>query len=125
MRSKADAVSVSPARGRRSTFATKSRLIDPMTVSSGGKGAQVVDRTLEVLAQVEQTGPERRAVGRSVDPSHVREALEGSYEHGQLEVGLGDADRRRGHSGALQHRLPLDQLARAGPAVPGAALRLV
>jgi hypothetical protein len=34
MRSRVAPLSVSPGRGRRSTFATRSRLIDPTTVKS-------------------------------------------------------------------------------------------
>ena len=53
----------------------------------------------------------------------VCKALEGADEDSELEVGLGNADRRCGDAGASQHRFPLDQLARAGASVPGASLR--
>src|SRR5215207_6362930 len=62
-------VIVSPGRGRRSALATRSRLIDPTTVSLGlgGKRAQVFQRPAEqVLAQVEEPGPERRAIRRPI-----------------------------------------------------------
>src|SRR5947207_1583255 len=95
MRSKDSAVTVSPGRGSRSTLATRSRLTDPTTVISGGKRAQIVDRALEVLAQVEQTGPERGTVGGRLDARHVCKALEGADECSELEVGLGNGDRRR------------------------------
>ena len=71
-------VSVSPGRGSRSQRATRSRLIEPTTAiaaqaasarrSSSGAAEQV-------LAQVEEAGPERRAVGRRTDPRRVVEAL--------------------------------------------------
>ena len=92
-----------PAAAARSTRATRSRLIDPTTVSStgtragsGGDRAQIVERAAEqVLAQVEQARPERAAVDRSM-PAHLRrEAFERADEHGQLEVGRGDAVRAR------------------------------
>src|SRR5919201_5896352 len=110
MRSYADAVTVSPGCGSRSTFATRSRLTEPTTVSSGGKRAQVADRALEVFAQVEQPGPQRRAVRCRVDAGHVREALQRAHEHRELEIRLRHADRRRGDARALEHRRPLDQL---------------
>jgi hypothetical protein len=59
-RSSVAPLSVSPGLGSRSTFATRSRLIDPTTLSRvlGGKCAQVDRGAFEVLAQVEETGPE-------------------------------------------------------------------
>src|SRR5262245_9077985 len=121
MRSSVAPLSVSPGRGSRSTFATRSRLIDPTTVSSGGKRAEVDRRALQVLAQVEETGPEARTVRCGVDTGHVREALERPHEHRELEIRLGDTRPASADAGPLQDRLPLEQLARAGPAVPRAA----
>src|SRR6266511_1626404 len=100
MRSSVAPVRVSPARGRRSTFATRSRLIEPTTVTEAvacdadprrlgrlcrrsrlrGKRAQVARGTLEVLAQVEETGPERGAIRNRVDVGHVGKALQGPYQ---------------------------------------------
>src|SRR5262245_46011111 len=125
MRLSVPPLSVSPGRGSRSTLATRSRLIEPTTVSSGGKRAQVDRRALEVLAQVEQAGPERGAVRRRVDPGHVREALQGAHEHGELEIRLRDAGGTGADTCALQDRRPLEQLAGAGAAVPRPALRPV
>ena len=68
-------------------------MIDPTTVSAvlSGKGAQVGLRALEVLAEIEQAGPERRAVRHRVDARHVRETLQRAYEDGELEVREVDA----------------------------------
>src|SRR5581483_755557 len=74
----------SPARGKRSTVATRSRLTDPTTVRCGdirgnlgdGQDAQVLERLPEqVVAQVEQPGPQRRAVERQLDARGVGEAF--------------------------------------------------
>src|SRR5205814_9229404 len=91
----------------------------------GGERAQISSGTLVVLTQVEGPGPERRAIWRSVDAGHVRQALERPHEHGKLEVHLRDARRAGGDARARQDRLPLEQLAGAGTAVPGASLRAV
>src|SRR5213592_4348645 len=126
-RSSVAPLSVSPGRGRRSTLVTKSRLIDPTTVTrtSGGKCAQVGRRALEILAEVEQAGPERRAVRHRVDARHVRETLQRAHEDGELEVRLRNACRVRADAGALQDGLPLEQLACTRSAVPGAAFGAV
>jgi hypothetical protein len=131
---------VAPGRGSRSTFATRSRLIDPTTESSkalacdagqwrsrglgsrdrlSGKCAQVERRAFQVLAQVEQARPKRRSVRDRLDPSHVGKALQRTDEHGELEIGLRDPRRADAHPGPLQHRRPVDQLTRSGTAVPG------
>src|SRR2546426_6797778 len=114
-------VTVSPGRGRRSTLATRSRLTEPTTVSSVlcRKRAEVDRGPREVLAQVEEAGPERGAVRSRVDAGHVREPLQGADEHGKLEIRLCDARRAGRDARALQDGSPLDQLARAGAAVPG------
>ena len=70
-------------------------------------------------------GPERRAVDVDAEAHRGREPVERADEHRQLEVDLRDAARRRGDAGALEDRLPGDELARAGLAVPRAALGLV
>src|SRR4029078_389990 len=60
-----------PWRGNRSLLATRSRLAEPTPVSggSGGKRAQVVHGPAEqVFAQVEEAGPERRAVWGQANP---------------------------------------------------------
>src|SRR5207245_11305025 len=116
-------LSVSPGRGSVLTLVTRSRLIDPTTVRlrSGGKRAQVDRRALEILAEVEQAGPERRAVGHRLDAGHVGEALQRAHEYGELEICLCNARRIHADSGAPQDGLPFEQLACPGPAVPGAA----
>src|SRR5438552_2420128 len=126
-RSRVAPVNVSPGLGRRRTLVTRSRLIEPTTVRlvSGSKCAQVDRRTLEVLAEIEQTGPERGTIRHRLDPSHVGEALQCAHEDGELEVGLSDAGRVHGHAGTFQHGLPLEQLAGTGPPVPGAAFRAI
>src|SRR2546430_7227535 len=123
MRSSAAPVTVSPGRGRRSTLATRSRLTEPTTVSSGlcRKRAEVERGPREVLAQVEEAGPEGGAVGSGADAGHVREPLQSADEHGELQIRLRDARRAGRDPGALQDGRPLDQLARARAAVPGAA----
>jgi len=99
-------------------------LIDPTTVSAvlSGKGAQVGLRALEVLAEIEQAGPERGAVRHRVDACHVRKTLQRAHEDGELEVRLRHARRVRADAGASQNRLPFEQFACARSAVPGAAL---
>src|SRR5215208_1584710 len=118
-------LTVSPGLGRRYTRATRSRFADPTTVSatSGGKGAQVLDRTPEqVLAQVEEAGPQRRAVGSRAHPGGRREPLEGAHENGELQIRLGDPHLRDAHAGPCEHRAPVEELRRARLSIPGAAL---
>jgi len=92
-------------------------------VSAGGKRAQVFDGPPEqVLAQVEEAGPERRAVGRRAHARGVVEAGQRPQEDRELEVGLRDAHRRAAHARAMEYGRPLDQLRRAWGAVPRAAL---
>ena len=92
-RSSSASVTVSPGRGSRSQKPTRSRLIDPdrdarRQVSLRGERAEVVERAVhEVLAQVEEAGPERRAMRRRIEPRGRRQALERAHEHRQLEVG--------------------------------------
>src|ERR1700730_17643129 len=126
-RSRVAPLRVSPGRGRRSTLVTRSRLIDPTTVRlvSGSKCAQVGLRAVEVLAQIEEAGPERGAVRHRVDAGHVGEALQRPHEDGELEVRLRDARRVRADARALQDGLPLEQLACARPAVPRSAFGAV
>src|SRR5882724_10835455 len=91
-----------------------------------GQGAKVLERTAEqVLAQIEEPGPERGAVERGADAGGVGESLQRPDEDRELEVGLRDADRAGVHAGAVEDRLPLQQLGGAGGAVPGAALGVV
>src|SRR5688500_5235021 len=125
IRSSVAPVSVSPGRGSRSTCATRSRLIEPTTASSGGKGAQVARGPLEVLAQVEQPRPERGAIGHRVDPGHVGETVERTDEHRALEVRLRDARGTHADSRTLQDRSPLDQLAGTGTPVPRPSFRTI
>ena len=54
-----------------------------------------------------------------------RETLERADEHGQLQVRLRDAYRRDAHARAVEHVLPVAQLAGAGLAVPRAPLGLI
>src|SRR5919106_3343480 len=123
MRSKVASVTVSPGCGSRSQRATRSRLTLPTTVRLGGKRAQVVETAVEqVLAQVEEAGPERVAVRHRLDPRGVGEALERSHEDGELEVGVRDAVRGGDDAGALQDGVPLEYLPRTRLAVPGAPL---
>src|SRR5215203_5136060 len=121
-------VSVSPGLGRRSTRATRSRFAEPTTVSatSGGKRAQVLDRAPEqVLAQVEEPGPERRAVGSRAHPGGRRETLERSHENGQLEIGLRHPHLGDAHARPCEHRAPVQELGDARLSVPGAALGML
>src|SRR2546421_426193 len=91
----------------------------PTTVkprTSGCNRAEIVDGTPEqVLAQVEETCPERGAVGRCLEPGRGGEPLEGTHEDGELEVGLCDPHRRRVHAGTREDRLPFDELGGAPP----------
>src|SRR5205814_6797783 len=88
--------------------------------------AQILERAAEqVLAQVEQTRPERRAFRRRANPGRVGEPLQGSDEDGELEVRLSDADVARVDTGAVEDRLPLEQLRRPGRAVPRPSFGLV
>ena len=91
--------------------------------SSRRKRAEIVHRVgQQVLAEVEEAGPERRAIRRGAHASGVREALQRANHDRELEVGLRDAHRRRMDSRAAEHRLPRHQLGGAGTAVPRAAL---
>ena len=92
-RSKSASVSVSPGRGSRSVNATRSRLALPTTVTwagardslpgapgecrLSGERSEVVDRAaaVEVLAEVEEPGPEGRAVGHGAPCGPTRRAL--------------------------------------------------
>ncbi len=58
-------------------------------------------------------------------PRRVGEALQRPHEDGELEIRGGDPVRAGRDAGAREHRLPLDELGGARPAVPRAALRLV
>ena len=65
----------------------------PTTVREtlGGKRAQVVDRAVQkVLAQVEEAGPERLAVGHRREADGCGKAFERAHENGELEVGVRD-----------------------------------
>src|SRR5262249_32374003 len=115
--------SVSPARGSAATRATRSRLIEPTTVRSGGDGTQVVQRPAEqVLTQVEQAGPQRAAVDRRLEAHLCREPFERAHQHRELEVHLRHPVGRDLHTGPLEHRLPVDELARPRFAEPRLAL---
>jgi hypothetical protein len=85
-------------------------LIDPTTVrvNSRGKCAQVGLGALEVLAEVEESGPERGTVRHRVDAGHVGEALQSAYEDGELEVRLRNARWIRTDARTLQDRLPFE-----------------
>jgi hypothetical protein len=92
----------------------------------GGKGAQVFDGPVQkVLAEVEEPGPERRAVGDGGEPSRRREALQSAHEDGELEIGVRDPRRGGAHAGALEDSFPFDDFARPGLSVPGAAVGLL
>jgi len=59
-----------------------------------GERAQVVDRRAEErVAEVEEPGPERGAVGRRIEARGRCEALERPHEHRELEVDGGNAIR--------------------------------
>src|SRR6186997_2221456 len=127
-RSKVASVTVSPGCGNRSHRATRSRLMLPTTVREtlGGKRAQVVDRAVqEILAQVEEAGPERLAIGHRGEAGRRGQAFERAHENGELEVGVRDTGGRGTDSGPAQDRLPLHDLPGPWLAVPGAALGLV
>ena len=84
--------------------------------------SQVVDRRAkERVAQVEEAGPERGAVGRTVEAGGIGKALESSHEHRELEIHGGDAVRARMDAGAVENRAPLDELSCPRPAIPRAA----
>src|SRR4029078_2183915 len=126
-RSKLASVTVSPGCGKRSQRATRSRLMLPTTVREtlGGKRAQVVDRAVqEVLAQVEEAGPERLAVGHRRKAGRRGQGFERAHENSELEIGVCDTGGRGTDSGPAQDRLPLHNLPGPGLAVPGAALGL-
>ncbi len=77
-----------------------------------GECAQVVDRrTEERVAQVEQAGPERRAVGNGVETRRRCQPLECSHENGELEVDGCHAVWASAHSRTVEHGSPLDELA--------------
>src|SRR5207244_12211695 len=76
----------------------------------------------QVLWQVEEAGPERRAVRRRVHARPVAETGKRSEEDGQLEVRLRDAQRRHLDARAIEYRRPLEHLGGAGSPVPGATL---
>ena len=83
--------------------------------------AQVVHRRAEQrVPQIEETGPERRAVGRGVEAGRRGKPLERPHEHGELEIDGGDAVRAGANAGPVENRTPLDELARSGPGVPRA-----
>src|SRR5581483_6022224 len=84
---------------------------------------EIVERPAEqVLAQVEEPGPERAAVELRLPAHERRKPFERSDEDGELEVDGGDSVRRRVHAGAGEHRLPVDELGGAGIAEPRSAL---
>ena len=61
-----------------------------------GERAQVVHRRPEErVLQVEEPGPQRRAVRSGVEARRRREAFERAHEHRELEVDRGDAVRAR------------------------------
>src|SRR5262249_59138735 len=92
----------------------------------GGEGAKVFERPAEqVLPQVEQAGPERRAVERGPDPGCVGEPLQRPYEDREFEVRLRDTDRACVDARAVEDRLPREELGGTRGAVPGAALGVV
>src|SRR4051812_44394716 len=58
---------------------------------SGGDRAEVLERPAEkVLAQVEQPGPQRFAIGTRFPTDGRRQSFERANEHRQLEVRGGD-----------------------------------
>src|SRR6266508_3324009 len=121
-------LSVSPGLGRNRTRATRSRLTEPTTVirTSRSKRAQIFDGPVqEVLAEVEEPGPERRAVGNGGQPNRRREALQSAHEDGELEIGVRDPRRGGADAGALEDGLPFDDLAGSGLSVPRAAVGLL
>ena len=91
--------------------------------ASGRQGAQVVDgRAEERVAEIEEAGPERRAVGCALEARCIGKALERTNEHGQLEVRGRDAVRARMNPGPIENGPPLDELPCPRPAVPRASL---
>ena len=78
--------------------------------------AKVVDgRGEERVVQIEETSPERRAVGWSVEPDCVGEPLERADHHRKLEVRRGDPVGASVDTRAEEHRSPFDELPRPGP----------
>ena len=89
-----------------------------------GQRPQVVDgAAVQVLAKIEEAGPERAPVGHRPQASRGGETFERAHEHRQLEVGLGHAIRRCGHARAAERLVPVQHLPCARLAVPRAALR--
>lgn len=85
--------------------------------------AKVVDRRGEErVVKIEETRPERRAVGWSVEPNGVGEPLKRPDHHCKLEVRRGDPVGAGVNTRTKKHRPPFDELSRARPAVPRAAL---
>ena len=123
-------LSVSPGRGRRSSFATRSRLIDPTTVSCGGRfrrqaragralRAREFSRRSNRPAQSDDRSGPASMRAMSASPCSARTSTASSRYACATRVALAS------HAGAPEHRLPLEQLAGARAAVPGAAFRAV
>ena len=84
--------------------------------SSSARPSRFSRRSKRPAQSDERSGAERM---RAASPR----PCERPHEDRELEVRLRDAHRRGAHAGAVQHRLPLEQLGRAGLAVPRPALR--
>jgi hypothetical protein len=91
--------------------------------ASGGQRAEVVDRgSEERVLEIEESGPQGRAVGCGVEIRRCREPFERADEYGELEVDGGHAVGARAHACPVEHVTPLDELPRSRPAVPRPAL---
>ena len=70
--------------------ATRSRLTEPTTVmrgraTSGGERSQIVERRAEQrVVEIEEPRPQRRAVGRGIEPGSIRS--EGLAELGEERI---------------------------------------
>src|SRR5262245_1723173 len=115
MRENVAPVTVSPGRGRRSQRATRSRLTDPTTTMRdatapgyapprlGRERAEVLDRRPEQrVAEVEQPGPQRGAIGRGIEACGDREPLQRADEDRKLEVRGRNPVRARVHAGPVE-----------------------
>ena len=130
-RSKLEPGTVSPARGSRSTRATRSRLIDPTTVSSTRDRARVRRRSRagrrargRAGSRAGRTGPPRASRGRWSDCHRTCEASPSSARTSTASSRYAAATRCGGdlHAGAVEHRLPVDELRAARLAEPRPAL---
>src|SRR5262249_44939934 len=76
----------------------------------------------QVLAKVEETRPERAAIGRRLELDGGREAFERPHEHGQLEIGRRHAVGIGRDPCPVEDGRPVDELGGPGLTEPRRAL---